>query len=114
MVEESEFQDIYKIAALDKIIHERARLAIMTVLYHREEVNFQYLKRALKTSEGNLATHIKALEGAGYVNVIKKFVRKKPQTSYQMTKKGRENYDLYVSTLRILANGSGGEKEGEK
>ena len=101
----SEFRDVSKITELDKVIHERARLAIMTLLYYHKEVSFNYLKQALKTSEGNLATHLKTLEGIGYIKVIKKFVKRKPQTSYQLTKKGREGYEKYVDTLEMLVRG---------
>ena len=105
MGKEPEFGDIFRITELDKVIHERARLAIMTLLYHHKEVSFNYLKQALKTSEGNLATHLKSLEGAGYINVIKKFVKRKPRTSYQLTKKGKERYGRYVATIEKLVRG---------
>jgi DNA-binding HxlR family transcriptional regulator len=87
---------------LDKVIHERARLAMMTLLYHHKEASFNYLKQAMKTSEGNLATHLKTLESVGYIKVIKKFIKRKPQTSYQLTKKGKEAYERYLSILEKL------------
>jgi DNA-binding HxlR family transcriptional regulator len=90
------------IRELDKVIHERARLAMMTLLYHHQEVSFNYLKQAMKTSEGNLATHLKTLEGVGYIKLTKKFVKRKPQTSYQLTKKGKGAYERYLSTLERL------------
>ena len=90
------------IRELDKVIHERARLAMMTLLYHHQEASFNYLKQAMHTTEGNLATHLKTLEGAGYIKVTKKFVKRKPQTSYQLTKKGKEAYERYLSTLEKL------------
>jgi len=94
-------EDIYKeIAELDKVIHERARLAIMTLLYHHRVVNFNYLKEALQTSEGNLATHLRALEGAGYIEVKKGFRGKRPETTYRISENGRKEYKNICSHLR--------------
>jgi len=99
--------DIYKeIAELDKVIHERTRLAIMTLLYHHREVSFNYLKQALGTTEGNLATHLKALEDAGYIEVIKRFRGKRPETVYRIPDSGREAYEKYLRSLkRLLGSG---------
>jgi DNA-binding MarR family transcriptional regulator len=96
-------EDIYKeIAELDKVIHERARLAIMTLLYHHREVNFNYLKEALQTSEGNLATHLRALEDAGYIEVTKGFRGKRPETTYRISEKGRKEYKKYLQSLEKI------------
>lgn len=95
--------DTYKeITELDKVIHERARLAIMTLLYHHREVSFNYLRQALGTTEGNLATHIKALEDAGYIEVMKRFRGKRPETVYRISDGGREAYKGYVGSLERL------------
>ncbi|VUT23614.1 MAG: Helix-turn-helix domain protein [Candidatus Methanolliviera sp. GoM_asphalt] len=90
------------IVELDKVIHERMRLAMMTLLYHHREVSFNYLKEALKTSEGNLATHLKVLEKSGYIKVKKRFVKRRPQTSYELTELGKEAYRRYLSVLKRL------------
>jgi len=88
--------DIYKdIRDLDKVIHERTRLAIMTILYHHKEVNFKYLKEALQTTDENLATHLKTLENAGYIGTIKRFNRKKPETIYKMSENGSAAHKNY-------------------
>lgn len=100
----NEIEELAKILAdIDKILHERVRLAISTVLFHKGKVTFNTLKRLLKTSEGNLATHLRTLEQAGYVRVEKKFVGRKPQTAYELTDKGIKAYRNYLGKLaRIL------------
>jgi len=96
-------EDIYKeIRDLDKVIHERTRLAIMTILYHHKEVNFKYLKEALQTTDGNLATHLKTLENAEYIETIKRFNRRKPETIYKMSEKGRATYKNYIDSLEVI------------
>ncbi len=87
------------LAEIDKVLHERIRLAISTILFHRGKVSFNTLKRMLKTSEGNLATHLRTLEQAGYVKVEKKFIERKPQTTYELTDKGIKAYREYLKTL---------------
>jgi len=84
---------------LDKILHEKTRLAISTILFHKGKVNFNTLRRLLETSEGNLATHLKKLEQAGYIKVEKRFVGRKPQTLYQLTNKGKKAYQNYLNDL---------------
>ena len=93
------------IAELNKVIHERMRLAMMTLLYYHREVSFNYLKEALKTSEGNLANHPKVLEKSGYIKVKKRFVKRRPQTSYELTELGKEAYRRYLSVLKRLLDG---------
>lgn len=96
-------ENIYKeIRELDKVIHERTRLSILTLLYHHKEVNFTYLKEALQTTDGNLATHLKTLENAGYIETIKRFNRKKPETIYKMSENGSAAYKNYLSSLEML------------
>ena len=93
------------VASLDKILHEKARLAIATLLFHMGKTDFNSLRRLLKTSEGNLATHLRTLENAGYIKVEKRFVGRRPQTLYQLTAKGREAYRKYLENLaKIVEN----------
>ena len=87
------------LTSLDKILHEKIRLAISTILFHRGKVDFNTLRRLLETSEGNLATHLRKLEQAGYINVEKRFVGRKPQTLYQLTDKGKKAYRNYLDDL---------------
>ena len=89
------------LAEIDKILHERARLAIATILFHKGKVTFNTLKRLLDTSEGNLATHLRTLEKAGYVKVEKRFVNRRPQTTYELTENGIEAYRTYLKNLAM-------------
>ena len=87
---------------LDKTLHEKTRLAISTILFHRRKVDFNTLRRLLETSEGNLATHLRKLEQAGYIEVEKRFVGRKPKTLYRLTEKGRKTYRDYLTNLRKI------------
>ncbi len=93
------FQDIKN---LDRVIHEPARLAIMAVLYGVEEANFKYLLNMTGLSRGNLSANVSKLEEAGYVDVQKKFVGKKPMTIYKITAEGRKALDEYLKSVRQI------------
>lgn len=87
---------------LDDIIHSRIRLAIISVLIAVDEAEFKFLKEKVKTTDGNLSVHLKKLDEAGYVFVRKEFLNKKPVTSYRLSKKGQEAFQLYVERLEKL------------
>jgi DNA-binding HxlR family transcriptional regulator len=90
---------------LDKAIHEKGRLAIMTLLATRVSWSFQDLKSELGMSDGNLITHLRTLHKAGFVATTKE-VRDRPQTSYSLTKKGRGAFSEYLAVLeRIIRAG---------
>lgn len=89
----------YNYRQIDSLIHSRIRLAIMTVLVGNEVAEFTFLKEKIGTTDGNLSTHLTKLEEAGYVNVTKRFVDKKPQTTYQITETGRQAFGDYISML---------------
>ena len=92
---------------IDKIIHERGRLAIMTLLATRVRWAFVDLKSELKMSDGNLVTHLRTLHQAGYVAVTKE-VLDRPQTSYALTERGRAVFQDYLTLLeRIIKTGQG-------
>ena len=92
--------DPSRIFALSKVLHERARLGIMTVLTSRsDDVEFNELLKILKLTKGNLAVHMSKLEEAGYVKVLKTFVGKIPRTSYQATPLGRRDFAAYLAIL---------------
>jgi len=92
---------------LDKAIHERARLAIMTLLATRPSWPFQDLKAELKMSDGNLITHLRTLHDAGLVSVTKEILDR-PQTSYSLTLKGRSAFQEYLGVLeKIVSAGRG-------
>jgi DNA-binding MarR family transcriptional regulator len=84
---------------LNKVIHQKARLGIMSILVASEEAEFNYLKEKLNLSDGNLSSHLSILEKEKYIKIKKKFVRKKPKTSCQLTEKGRRAFEEYLDNL---------------
>ncbi len=92
---------------IDRVIHERGRLAIMTLLATRVRWPFADLKLELKMSDGNLITHLRTLHANGYV-AQKKEILDRPQTSYALTDKGRAAYLAYLGFLeQIVKTGQG-------
>lgn len=90
---------------LDKVIHQKARLGIMSILMAKEEAEFNYLKERLRLSDGNLSTHLGILENERYIKIQKKFVKKKPKTLCQLTEKGRQAFFEYLNTLeKVIKN----------
>jgi DNA-binding MarR family transcriptional regulator len=85
---------------LDRVIHEPARLVILTVCASAEEVEFKFLETTTGLSKGNLSSHVSKLEQAGYVEVIKAFRKKMPVTSFKITKAGRDALEAYWTALR--------------
>ena len=83
----------------DPMIHAPVRLAILSILVTVKEANFSYLKEAVNTTDGNLSVHISKLEDAGYIQVRKSFVDKKPRTTCMITETGRSAFEEYVHTL---------------
>lgn len=88
---------------LDKTIHEKGRLGIMTLLATRPSWPFQDLKAELKMSDGNLVTHLRTLHDAGLVAVTKE-IFDRPQTSYSLTAKGRTAFQEYLTVLEQIVN----------
>lgn len=84
---------------LDDTLHSRIRLAIVAALVSVDQADFNFLKEMVKTTDGNLSTHLRKLEEAGYVLSKKQFVNRKPQTIYRITEKGRRSLEQYVNTL---------------
>lgn len=91
-----------RLGALDDLIHSKIRLAIMTILMSVEKAQFTYLKKVLKTTDGNLSVHLKKLEDAGYISVEKKFIERKPQTACKITEKGRRAFEKYIDVLEKI------------
>ncbi|HJV47925.1 MAG TPA: transcriptional regulator [Geothrix sp.] len=87
---------------LDRIVHEPARLAILTVLASAEEVAFLFLQRVTGLSKGNLSSHTQKLEAAGYLETVKAFQGRIPVTSFRITEDGRAALRLYHQQLRAL------------
>jgi DNA-binding MarR family transcriptional regulator len=84
---------------LDKTLEHRVRLQIMSVLITNEAYDFNSLKEVLNVTDGNLASHIKALEKEKYISVNKTFVEKKPNTRYKITTTGRNAFNKHVDAL---------------
>ena len=87
---------------LDEIIHSRIRLAIMAVLITVDEAEFIFLRDKVNATDGNLSTHLKKLDEAGYIAVNKSFENRKPISRYLLTQKGRKAFELYVERLEKL------------
>jgi DNA-binding MarR family transcriptional regulator len=87
---------------LDPLIHAPIRLAILSVLITVENANFTYLKKTVNTTDGNLSTHLAKLENAGYVEISKSFLGKKPQTVCAITEKGRDAFVKYIDNLELI------------
>ncbi len=91
---------------LNKTFESRIRLGIMSVLMVNERVDFNTLKETLDITDGNLASHLKALEKAGMIDVKKEFVGRKPRTSYQTTGEGRNEFEQHLNALEKLIRNS--------
>ena len=85
---------------LDPLLHSQLRLAIISLLLSVEEADFNYLKEKTEATSGNLSIQLDKLSNAGYIEVRKEIVGKKPRTSCRLTNKGREALDAYVASLR--------------
>jgi DNA-binding MarR family transcriptional regulator len=90
---------------LDRLIHEPTRLMIMTQLYVIESADFIFLQNQLQLTPGNLSAHLSRLEEAGYVEVVKEFIERKPHTALALTKKGRSAFKEYQKNLKQLFSG---------
>jgi DNA-binding MarR family transcriptional regulator len=87
---------------LNKIIHERVRLAIMSALVTRGKMNFPKLKKMLRVTDGNLSAHTSILEQHGLIQVEKDFDGKKPRTTFSITKEGRKRFLEYITELELM------------
>jgi DNA-binding HxlR family transcriptional regulator len=94
------------IGKLDRVIHEPGRMAIMTLLAATETLVFRELKETLGMTDGNLSVHMRTLEEAGYVTVMKSFVNRKPRTEYSLTEAGRAAYQAYIQALAEIVQQS--------
>ncbi len=87
---------------IDPVIHERARLAIVSALAVSPELSFNELKAMLSLSDGNLSAHSRILEEAGYIVVEKSFRGRRPYTAMRLSSKGRKAFQHYVDILRQI------------
>jgi DNA-binding MarR family transcriptional regulator len=91
-----------EIGKIDKVIHEPARMKIMINLYFVDSMDAIFLLRQTGLTWGNLATHTKKLEAAGYIEVKKEFIKRKPHTMFKLTKKGRNAFEEYRKNMKEI------------
>jgi DNA-binding MarR family transcriptional regulator len=84
---------------LDRLIHERIRLGIVSALAANESLTFAELRDVLKTTDGNLSVHARKLEEAGYIRVTKGFEDRRPKTEYRLTPRGRRALEQYLQHM---------------
>ena len=89
-------------ASLDRLIHERTRLAIISALAVNTSLTFSELKELLGASDGNLSVHARKLEDAGYVSCTKSFAGRMPKTEYRLTPSGRRALEKYLNHMEAL------------
>lgn len=95
---------------LDKVIHERMRLGIISALAANDKLSFNDLKRLLDTTDGNVSVHARKLEEAGYLTCKKSFAGRTPLTEYKITKDGRKALERYLDHMEALIRAMKGAK----
>jgi len=98
-------EDLRPIAEIDRLIHEPARLMILALLYVVESGDFTFLMRQTGLTWGNLSSHMSKLEAAGYIEVEKEFVDRKPRTMLRLTDEGRAAFQEYVQSMKQVFDG---------
>lgn len=91
---------IQRLAGVDRLIHEPARLMVMALLAKVEEADFQYLHQSTGLTKGNLSVHLSKLEAAGYLSIEKTFRGKYPLTICRLTEQGRQVLDNYRKIIK--------------
>lgn len=94
--------------ALDRVIHERMRLAIVSALAVNPSLSFNDLKAILRTTDGNLSVHARKLEEAGYLRCTKSFAGRTPRTEYALTPAGRRALEAYLAHMEALISATRG------
>ena len=87
---------------LDRIIHEKGRLAIMSLLAASPQLSFTEMRQTLGMTDGNLTAHMRTLHEAGYVSVTKAFQNGRPLTTYSLTRAGRKAFADYIDLLEQI------------
>ncbi|MBD3399250.1 MAG: helix-turn-helix domain-containing protein [Candidatus Coatesbacteria bacterium] len=107
--------DAVKIFNLNPVLHQRTRMAIMSLLCTAAEpLEFTRLLKRLQLTKGNLALHLRKLEEAGYLKVHKEFVERIPRTTYIPTTTGRRDFTAYLGLLEEIIAGAREDEEEEK
>ncbi len=94
---------------LDPVLHERGRLAIVSVLAAMPSLTFTELRSALEMTDGNLSVHLQKLEERGYITIHKQFVGRRPQTTCRLTRSGRQAFTRYLDQLQAIVEQSRGQ-----
>jgi predicted ArsR family transcriptional regulator len=94
---------------LDRVIHEKGRLAILSLLVASPDLSFTEIKGALRMTDGNLTTHLKTLQQAGYVAVAKTFQGGRPLTTCRLTAAGKRAFTAYLNLLEQIVRQNKGE-----
>ena len=94
--------------ALDRLIHERIRLGIVSALAVNDSLSFNDLKRLMKTTDGNLSVHARKLEEADYITCTKSFEGRTPRTEYRLTAPGRRALERYLNHMESLIQATRG------
>ena len=87
---------------LDRVIHEKGRLAIVSLLAATSQLSFTEMRETLQMTDGNLSMHMRTLQEAGYVAVTKTFQYRKPQTTYALTPAGQQDFTRYIDLLEQI------------
>jgi DNA-binding HxlR family transcriptional regulator len=87
---------------IDRVVHERLRLGILSALAVNETLTFNELKKLMETSDGNLSVHARKLEDAGYIDCTKGFDGRVPRTEYKITASGRKALEKYLDHMETL------------
>lgn len=90
---------------VDRLVHEPARLLILSQLYVIDACDFLFMQKQTGLTKGNLSSHLAKLEDAGYVEIVKEFEGKRPQTLLRLTPSGREAFSTHVASLRHWIDG---------
>jgi len=87
---------------LDRLIHERVRLGVVSALAASASLTFNDLKKLLRTTDGNLSVHTRKLEEAGYIACVKSFQGRMPKTEYTLTASGRRAFERYLQHMEAI------------
>ena len=102
---------IEQTSELDRLIHERLRLGIISALSVNDSLTFKELKALLRTTDGNLSVHARKLENAEYIKCIKSFEDRMPKTEYRITAAGRKALGRYLDHMEALIDATRQEKK---
>jgi DNA-binding MarR family transcriptional regulator len=87
---------------LDRVIHEKGRLAIMSLLAAAPQLSFTEMRDTLSMTDGNVTAHVRTLQEAGYISVTKAFQKGRPLTTYALTPSGRTAFATYINLLEQI------------